>query len=145
MGKVHSLTHDLAIEMLVRAEKMANEAGKTAILIFVDYNGKEITKIVMDGAYGFLANEAMLKARQSSRTGKTTKETAEEISDKKTTPAILGISQDRLIEIPGGLPIYDDESNLLGAVGMSCNDNDHFFSEMVLKKVIEESNLMFSK
>lgn len=128
--KVYSLTAEVALEILSNARALLYEYKKSASIVIVNALGFEIAKLVMEGAKSASVSIAYFKAEQSARMGHTTRTIRDRISSGETTAEILGIDPNHLIKWAGGVPIYDEEGNLLGGLGISnlTEDEDEEFA-----------------
>ena len=122
MGQIYSLTSREAEAIMAAAVHTLETQFKVAAISLVNRDGTEIYKIVMDGVRPFTAHVAKLKAKQAALTGKPTSETRDEIKAGNLTAEILGIDPKKLAPWAGGFPIFDQEGNLLGGIGVSNLD-----------------------
>lgn len=117
--KICSLTSDSAMAIVAAAVEALKKRGAVASICIVNVHGFEVAKLIMDGARPFTANVALLKAKQAATIGKLTSETRDQLAEGEVTPEILGLQPERTIRWAGGAPIYDQEKNLLGGLGIS--------------------------
>lgn len=119
MGQIRSLSYDEAERILQAAIQTLRTQLEVASVSLVNHAGTEIAKAVMDGVRPFTANVALLKARQAALTGKPTEVTRDEIKEGKKTAQLLGLDPAYVVPWAGGMPIYDNENNLIGGIGVS--------------------------
>ncbi len=134
MGQICSLTFKEAEKIMAAALQTLRAQFKSASVSIVNRDGTEIAKAVMDGIKPFTKNVAFLKARQAVWVGKSTRETRDEIRDKKKTPELLGIEPACFVPWAGGMPIYDVKSRLIGGIGVS--NLDEMEDEMVAENSV---------
>ncbi len=124
------LTTTQAIEIALEAESLLEKAGKVASIYICDRHQAHLISLTMGGVK--LASTAIAgnKARQSAYTGKSTRQTR----DGNVSPEVLGLAQ--LVPWAGGVPIYDEEGNLLGAIGVSnlSEDEDEQYATESVRK-----------
>ncbi len=119
MGKIFSLTSDEAEKILTAAIQILKSQSQSASVVIVNRDETEIAKAIMDGVKPVTAHVALMKARQAAWVGKSTSVTKDEIMSGEKTPEILGIEPENLVPWAGGVPIYDQEGNHLGGIGVS--------------------------
>jgi len=124
MGQIYSLTSDEAEKIMAEAIQILKQNDLAASIVITNRDGTEIAKSVMDGVDPFTAHVASLKAQQAAWTGQSTRKTRDEIEAGKKTAKVLGISPKRLVPWAGGMPVYDQDSHLLGGIGVSNLSQD---------------------
>lgn len=142
MGTIRSLTSAEALVILQAAIKGLTDRGLAASISIVNHDGTEIAKAVMDDVRPFTSNVALLKAKQAAHVGKPTSETRDKVIAGETSAEILGIDPKCLIIWAGGVPIYDSDRKLLGAIGVS-NLEEHN-DEGIAMIAIREANFKTS-
>ncbi|MBR9703010.1 heme-binding protein [Candidatus Woesearchaeota archaeon] len=125
------------------AIKRLEITGSVASISIVNIHGFEIARLVMDGAKPVSANVALMKAKQAAALGKLTSETRDEIEEGKKTPALLGIQPDCVVPWAGGVPIYDEEGNLLGGLGISNLTEDE--DEDAAENAVVSAGFLYEK
>ena len=120
------VTLEIAEKILEAAERWAGLAGYPCSIAVVDGSGTVVAFRRMDGATPLTADIAINKAFSAVYTGGPTLRLARMI-DHRTAGPILGsgglglLTQNklRLIFIPGGIPIRDEQMNIIGGIGCS--------------------------
>ncbi len=120
------VTLEIAEKMLATAERWANLAGYPSSIAVVDASGTVVAVHRMDGAAPLTADIAINKAFSAVYTGAPTLMLARAVDPRTTGPVIgsggLGLltqAKLRLVFIPGGNPIRDDDMEVIGGIGCS--------------------------
>lgn len=143
MGQIYSLTSDEAGDIMAAAIQQLKAQSKAAAISIVNRDGVEIAKTVMDGIRPFTYNVAFLKAKQAAFIGKRTSATGDEISKGEKTAELLGIDPKCITVWAGGVPIYDENNHLLGAIGISNLTQEE--DDEIATHAIHARNLMTCK
>jgi cob(I)alamin adenosyltransferase len=120
------VTLAMAEKMLEAAERWTALAGYPCSIAVVDKAGAVIAFHRMNGAPPMTTDIAINKAFSAAYTGGPTLMLARMIDPRMTGPIIgsggLGLltqAKLRLMFIPGGIPIRDEEMNVIGGIGCS--------------------------
>lgn len=120
------VTLEIAEKILDAAERWAKLAGYPCSIAVVDDSGTVVAFHRMDGATPMTTDIAINKAFSSVYTGGPTLRLARMI-DYRTMGPIIGsgglglLTQNklRLVFIPGGIPIRDEDMKVIGGIGCS--------------------------
>lgn len=132
------LTHEEAIRAALAAKKKAEEIGVLMNIAVVDAGANLKAFIRMDGSYLGSIDIAIKKAKTARYFDIDTGELG-----KMTQPggAIYNIehSNEGLITFPGGVPIKDENGNIIGAIGISGGtiEQDHEIALVGVKAVLD--------
>ncbi len=120
------VTLGIAEKILEAAERWAGLAGYPCSIAVVDGSGTVIAFHRMEGATPMTADIAINKAFSAAYIGGPTLRLARMIDYRTMGPIIgsggLGLltqAKQRLLFIPGGIPIRDDEMKVIGGIGCS--------------------------
>jgi uncharacterized protein GlcG (DUF336 family) len=128
----NEVTLEMSEKMFEAAERWASLAGFPCSIAVVDRTGAVLAFHAMDGTEPWSADIAINKAFSAVYTNNPTCEIARRVDPRNYTeeeregillePYNVGLltqARGRLIFIPGGDPIRDDDGNVIGAVGVS--------------------------
>lgn len=123
------LTIDQAIEIALEAKQLLQLRGKKASIHICNEQGTHLVSLTLPGTKGASISIARYKAEESAKTGRSTRQNR----DERIWPDLFGL--ERLVGYAGGLPIYDMEKNLLGAIGISglSEEEDECFAADAVK------------
>lgn len=119
MGEVKNLNEDEAMEIAKNALHDSKDNGKSASICVVNRDGRPLVQISMSLAKPFSRILALRKARQAAKTGKSTRQLRDSVDEGSVTPQTYDIKPELFVKWAGGVPVYDSDKNLLGAVGVS--------------------------
>jgi len=123
MGQVFNLDDTEALAIAVEIRKTLVEDKKVASICVVNRDGRPLVQISMSLAESFTRIIALRKARQAAKTGKSTRQLRDSVEEGSATPQTYSIKPEVFIRQAGGIPIYNDDKNLLGGVGISGLSN----------------------
>ena len=115
--QVITLDFATAFHIATNAVKELEKVGKEAFIVVVDHRRNVKVYLAPDNAKDCSHNIAYQKADQSAATGKRTSTVNELVASGERIPGDFGFKE--LVPWAGGVPIYDEHSNLLGAIGIS--------------------------
>jgi len=132
------LTHEEAISAALAAKKKAEEIGVLMNIAVVDAGANLKAFIRMDGSYLGSIDIAIKKAKTARYFNI---ETGELGNLAQPGGAIYNIehSNGGLITFPGGVPIKDENGNIIGAIGISGGtiEQDHEIALVGVKAVLD--------
>lgn len=119
MGQMVILTDDEAWEIAVRAREKLIRAERSACVCVVNRHGETLISFSRGPARPFTANIARLKAVQSARTGRRTRFIRDRVAAGDWGLGFAGMDPADYCGLAGGVPVYDDNGDLLGGCGVS--------------------------
>ena len=115
---MQDLTLEAAVEMVAAAKRRAEKIGVPQNIAVVDAGGNLKAFVRMDGAWLGSIDLAIRKARTSRLFDKETGEIGK--MSKPGGPLYqIEVSNGGLITFPGGIPIFNEDSEVIGAIGVS--------------------------
>lgn len=124
MGEILNLDDAEALAIAVKIREILITTGRIACICVVNRDGRPLVQIAMSMAKSFTRITALRKARQSAKTGKTTRQLRDSVKEGSVTPHTYDIKLEHFVKWAGGVPIYDANKNLLGGVGVSGLEED---------------------
>ncbi len=136
IGDANDISGELAMEILEEAVEDAHERGLKMNIAVVDAGGNLKAFVRMDGAWLGSIDIAIKKARTARYFDMPTGEIGK-LSQPGGPLYNIEASNGGLITFPGGIPITNDNGEVVGAIGVSGStvENDHAVAEAGLADI----------